>query len=42
MNADQPNLTAENAVLIGSAPATAAAAKAPIAIGGAIIDIIPK
>jgi hypothetical protein len=30
MNADQSNLTAENAALIGSVPATVAAAKAPM------------
>jgi hypothetical protein len=42
MNADQPNLTAEHAVVIGPVPATVAAATAPTATGGVIIDIIPK
>ena len=40
--ADQPNRIAAKAVFIGSVLATVAAANAPMAIGGVIIDIMPK
>jgi len=41
-NAGQPNRRAARAVRIGPAPEREAAAKAAIATGGVIIDIIPK
>ena len=40
--ASQPKRIAAKPVLMGSAPVKVAAAKAPIATGGVIIDIMPN
>jgi hypothetical protein len=42
MNADQQNITAENAIRAGSVPATGRSRESDDATGGVIIDITPK
>ncbi len=42
MKASQPKRIAEYPVRMGSAPLKVAAANAPMATGGVIIDIMPK